>query len=78
MLVLNVGLNLLVIPEYSFKGAAAVTSISEVVLAIMTLVFVLRLTGRVALHAGGERAGRRLRRDRRRSRWWRAPACSGS
>jgi O-antigen/teichoic acid export membrane protein len=48
VLVLNVGLNLLVIPEYSFKGAAAVTSISEVVLAIMTLVFVLRLTGRVS------------------------------
>ena len=48
VLVLNVGLNLLVIPEYSFKGAAAVTSISEVVLASMTLVFVLRLTGRVS------------------------------
>lgn len=59
VLVLNVGLNLLVIPRYSFDGAAAVTSVSEVALASGTLFFVLRETGPVSLRriATGPLAG---------------------
>jgi O-antigen/teichoic acid export membrane protein len=49
VLVLNVGLNLIVIPAYSFKGAAAVTSVSEVALSVGSLYFALRVTGAVSL-----------------------------
>lgn len=49
VLILNVVLNLLLIPEYSFKGAAAVTSVSEIALATGALWFALRITGPVAV-----------------------------
>jgi O-antigen/teichoic acid export membrane protein len=48
VLVLNVGLNLLLIPRYSYDAAAAITSLSEVVLAIVCVTAVLRLTGPVS------------------------------
>jgi O-antigen/teichoic acid export membrane protein len=59
VLILNVGLNLLVIPTYSFKGAAAVTSVSEVAVAVGTMWFALRVTGPVSLRriATGPLAG---------------------
>jgi O-antigen/teichoic acid export membrane protein len=49
VLILNVVLNLLVIPAYSFKGAAAVTSVSEIALATGSMWFALQITGRVAV-----------------------------
>jgi O-antigen/teichoic acid export membrane protein len=49
VLVLNVGLNLALIPAYSFKGAAAVTSISQVALAVASAFFALRATGGISL-----------------------------
>jgi O-antigen/teichoic acid export membrane protein len=49
VLLLNVGLNLVVIPVWSYDGAAAVTSISEVALSVAYVVCVLRITGPVSL-----------------------------
>ena len=49
VLVLNVGLNLVLIPIYSFDGAAAVTSVSQVALAVASAVFALRATGGIRL-----------------------------
>ena len=45
----NVGLNLLLIPAYSFDGAAAVTSISELTFAALLTGFALRQTGPVSV-----------------------------
>jgi O-antigen/teichoic acid export membrane protein len=45
----NVGLNLLLIPAYSFDGAAAVTSISELTFAVVLTGFALRQTGPVSV-----------------------------
>ena len=49
VLVLNVALNLLLIPTYSYNAAAAVTSLSEALLAIACVTAVLRLTGPVSV-----------------------------
>jgi O-antigen/teichoic acid export membrane protein len=48
-LVLNVVGNLIVIPIYSYKGAAAVTSLSELTMAVLSVACVLRMTGSVSL-----------------------------
>ena len=78
VLVLNVGLNLLVIPAYSFKGAAAVTSVSEIALAAGVAV-VRPADHRRRCRCGGSRPGRSWAARRSAwSRWWRARACSGS
>jgi len=45
----NVGLNLLLIPTYSFQAAAAVTSVSEATLAVALTATALRTTGAVSL-----------------------------
>ena len=44
----NVALNLLLIPRYSFDGAAVTTSISEATHAIVLVGFCLRETGRIS------------------------------
>jgi O-antigen/teichoic acid export membrane protein len=45
----NVTLNLLLIPMYSFNGAAAVTSLSEATLAVLLTGLALRATGAISL-----------------------------
>ena len=49
VLVLNVGLNLVLIPAYSYNGAAAVTSLSEAALAIACVTAVVRIAGPVSV-----------------------------
>ena len=49
VLVLNVVLNLLLIPAYSYNGAAAVTSLSELALAVACVTAVVRLAGPVSV-----------------------------
>jgi O-antigen/teichoic acid export membrane protein len=44
----NILLNLVLIPRYSFMGAAFVTTVSEATLALLTVVVALRATGRVS------------------------------
>jgi O-antigen/teichoic acid export membrane protein len=48
VLIFNVAANLLLIPRWSFKGAALVTSLSEACLAAGLMTFVLRRTGRLS------------------------------
>ena len=48
ILVINVVLNLLLIPAYSYDATAAVTSLSELMLAVACVVAVLKLTGPVS------------------------------
>jgi O-antigen/teichoic acid export membrane protein len=45
----NVVLNLLLIPRYSFDGAAAVTTVSELTLAVLFGIATLRLTGPISI-----------------------------
>ena len=45
VLVSNVALNLVLIPVWSFRGAALVTSLSELALAVALLTFTVRITG---------------------------------
>lgn len=47
ILLLNIGLNLVVIPRWSLTGAAAVTTITEAVQMVALLVIGLRITGRI-------------------------------
>jgi O-antigen/teichoic acid export membrane protein len=49
VLVVNVVLNLILIPHYSYDAAAAVTSTSEVLLAVAVLVFARRVAGPISL-----------------------------
>lgn len=49
VVVLNVSLNLLLIPRYSIDGAAFVTSLSELTLAVLMTAAALRVTGRLSL-----------------------------
>ena len=49
VLVFNVVANLLIIPEHSYDGAAAVTSASEALLAIVFVIYARRLAGPVSL-----------------------------
>jgi O-antigen/teichoic acid export membrane protein len=49
VLVVNVVLNLILIPRYSYDGAAAVTSISEALLAVVFVVYARRVAGPVSL-----------------------------
>ena len=45
VLAINVGLNLVLIPAWSFRGAALVTSLSELLLAVAFMTYALRVTG---------------------------------
>ncbi|MDA0183001.1 flippase [Solirubrobacter phytolaccae] len=47
VLVFNVIANLILIPSLSFRGAALVTSLSELLLAVAFMVYVVRVTGRL-------------------------------
>ena len=47
ILLLNIALNLLVIPRWSLNGAAAVTTITEAIQTVVMLVIGLRITGRI-------------------------------
>lgn len=47
VLLLNIGLNLVIIPRWSLTGAAAVTTITEAVQCAVLLVIALRIAGRV-------------------------------
>ena len=47
-LVVNVVLNLLLIPRLSFTGAAIAMTVSEVILAVFLMAFALRITGKVS------------------------------
>jgi O-antigen/teichoic acid export membrane protein len=49
VLAVNVVLNLILIPRYSYDGAAAVTSISEALLAAAILVYARRVAGPISL-----------------------------
>ncbi|RKQ91782.1 O-antigen/teichoic acid export membrane protein [Solirubrobacter pauli] len=48
VLVLNVVLNLVLIPAWSFRGAALVTSLSELLLAIAFMGYAMRVAGRLS------------------------------
>jgi O-antigen/teichoic acid export membrane protein len=45
----NIVLNLIFIPTFSLNGAAAITTITEISLAIVSMIFAVRLTGRISL-----------------------------
>jgi O-antigen/teichoic acid export membrane protein len=49
VLVVNVVLNLVLIPRYSYDGAAAVTSLSEALLAVAFVIYARRVAGPVSL-----------------------------
>jgi O-antigen/teichoic acid export membrane protein len=49
VLAVNVGLNLILIPRYSYDGAAAVTSISEALLAAVFVFYARRVAGPISV-----------------------------
>lgn len=48
ILLVNIGLNIVVIPRYSLEGAAAVTTLTEALQAVVLITISLRITGRLA------------------------------